>query len=115
MDEQFVMAKVFRFDPKENEKQRYDLYKVPYMKGMRINQVLKYIYENYDGSLSFRESCLVGLCGVCLVLVNGKTVLACKELAREEMTIEPMPNFTIIRDLVVDFGKPERQKSSTLP
>lgn len=37
--------------------------------------------------------------------VNGEPVLACQELAAEEMVIEPHPKFQVIKDLVVDFDE----------
>jgi succinate dehydrogenase/fumarate reductase-like Fe-S protein len=35
-------------------------------------------------------------------MVNGKPVLTCYEEARDGMLVEPLANFPVIRDLVVD-------------
>lgn len=96
-------VKVFRYDPAVDSEPRMDTFEgIPY-RGMRVLDVLNYIYQNIDSSLAFRYSCRAGLCGACLLRVNGKNVMSCKELASEEMTIEPPRNHRVIKDLVVDF------------
>jgi fumarate reductase (CoM/CoB) subunit B len=72
---------------------------------MRVTDVLNYIYQNRDQSLAFRYSCRAGLCGVCLLKVNGKACLSCHRIAEKEMTIEPPSQYSVIKDLVVDFPK----------
>ena len=44
------------------------------------------------------------MCGTCAVRMNGREVLACWEAVEPAMTIEPLRNLPIIRDLVVDRG-----------
>lgn len=110
-----VTARVFRYDPSRDDKPRYETYDVPYAKDMRILDVLHYIQENYDGSLAFRYSCRRRRCGTCTVMVNSKPVLACFGGAEKEMTIEPLPNLPIIRDLVVDTERYEARINSIHP
>lgn len=98
-------VKVLRFDPSRDERPRYKAYSVPYA-GLTILQVLKYIYENEDPTVSFRAGCDgVGpaRCGACVMEVNGAPVLACQMLATQEMVIAPHRKFIVIKDLVVDF------------
>jgi succinate dehydrogenase / fumarate reductase iron-sulfur subunit len=49
----------------------------------------------------------MGICGSCAVLVNGSACLACNtqtaELGTDPITVAPLPNFDIIRDLVPDL------------
>jgi succinate dehydrogenase/fumarate reductase iron-sulfur protein len=71
---------------------------------MRILGVLNYIRENLDSSLAYRYSCRYKRCGACAIMVNGEPKLACYESAEEKMVIEPLANFPVIRDLVVDRG-----------
>ena len=97
-----VKVKIFRYDPSEDKNPRYETYDVPYEKDMRVLDVLMFVQENLANSLAFRYSCRRRRCGTCSVLVNGRPVLACMEGAEREMTIEPLPNLPVIRDLVVD-------------
>ena len=62
---------------------RYDSYEVPF-EVMSVLDVIKYIYENLDHTLSFREACKIGWCGSCVVMVSGKAALSCQEMAEEE-------------------------------
>ena len=101
-------VKIFRFDPGIEKEPRYQTYEVPAeaWQNRKVRETIRYIYENLDGSLSFRESCLAPhVCGACLMVMNKKSVLACDVFAEKEMTLEPSPKFAIIKDLVVDFSK----------
>lgn len=105
MNEEKATVRIFRYDPSRDEGPRYQEYKdIPYT-GYSVLDVLRYIYEECDQTLAFRRLCTKGCCGGCAIRVNGKPVLACKELATKEMVIEPHNKFKIIRDLVVDFDK----------
>jgi succinate dehydrogenase / fumarate reductase iron-sulfur subunit len=62
-----------------------------------------------DASLLFRHSCHHASCGSCGVRINGREALPCitplKQAANGGMLrIEPLRNFPIIGDLLVDFG-----------
>lgn len=98
-------VKIFRFDPTIDKEPRYDLYQVPEegWNGLKIVDTLRYIYENIDGSLSFREPCRQRLCGACNIMVNQKPALACNALSEKEMIIEPLPKYAVIKDLVIDL------------
>ncbi len=98
-------VKVFRFDPEKETDPRFETYKdIPY-EGMRVTDVLNYIYQNIDNGLAFRYSCRAGLCGVCILKVNGKACMSCHKIAEKEMIIEPPGQYAVIKDLVVDFQK----------
>lgn len=97
-----IRLRVFRFDPDADKKPRYEEYEVPYHKDMRILEALDYIRENIDPTLAHRFSCRRKRCGTCAVNVEGQPYLACFEAARENMKIDPLPGFPLVRDLVVD-------------
>ena len=97
-----VKVKVFRFDPSREARPRYESYEVPYEKDMRVLDALDYLADHIGVGIGYRWFCGVKKCGLCGVCVNGKPLLACWEPALPEMVIEPMPNFPVIRDLVVD-------------
>jgi succinate dehydrogenase / fumarate reductase iron-sulfur subunit len=66
--------------------------------------------EKQDPSLLFRHACHHASCGSCGLRVNGRERLACvtplAEVARRGRTLrlEPLRNFPVIGDLLVDFG-----------
>src|SRR6187551_2641846 len=75
---------------------------VPYQKWMRVLDVLNWIAENEATDLAYRWFCGSKMCGTCAVRMNGREVLACWEAAEPVMTIEPLRNLPVIRDLIVD-------------
>jgi succinate dehydrogenase / fumarate reductase, iron-sulfur subunit len=85
--------------------------------GNTILECLNRIKWEQDGSLAFRKNCRNTICGSCAMRINGRSALACKEnvgnelakLPRQtetvipEITIAPMGNMPVIKDLVVDM------------
>lgn len=110
-----ISATVFRYDPTMEKTAHYETYDVPFERGMRVLDVLRYIQENYDNSFVFRYSCRRSKCGSCSVMVNGKPVLACIGDAKKKMVIEPSPNLPVIRDLVVDTQEYEHRIQNIRP
>jgi succinate dehydrogenase / fumarate reductase iron-sulfur subunit len=68
---------------------------------------LKIIKERLSPTLAWRSSCRMGVCGSCGMFINGSPRLACNtqiaELGGSLVTVAPLPNFNIIRDLVPDL------------
>ncbi len=105
MDEH-ARVTIFRFDPTVDKEARYETYRVPPegWKDLMVLDTIRYIYENLDGGLSFRESCrFKTVCNACVVRVNNKQVMSCETPATREMLIEPAASFPLIKDLVVRF------------
>lgn len=84
-------------------------YDVDVSNGNTILDTLHKIKDEQDGTLSFRRSCRSSICGSCAVNINGTAKLACKTQIIPEfekhgkIVIEPLSNFPVIKDLVVDF------------
>jgi succinate dehydrogenase / fumarate reductase iron-sulfur subunit len=99
-----VTFKVQRFDPEKDKKPHFQEYSVPVKKGTTVLDALLYIKENLDNSLAFRTSCRMGICGSCAMLINGFGHLACHTQVEEfnsgQLTVQPLPNMPIIKDLV---------------
>lgn len=95
-------VRIWRFDPTVDQGPRYESYQLPPgdWDRVKIIDVLRYIYENYDPGLSFREECCQGYCKACAVKVNNKVRLACGVFLEKDTVIEPCPNRTIIKDIV---------------
>ncbi|TDA69661.1 MAG: succinate dehydrogenase iron-sulfur subunit [Clostridia bacterium] len=99
--------KVQRFDPERDQGPYLKEYHVPYTQGLTVLDGLYYIKEKLDGSLAFRASCRMAVCGSCGMFINGKPHLACHtqitELESTVLEIRPLPNYSVIKDLVCDF------------
>jgi succinate dehydrogenase/fumarate reductase-like Fe-S protein len=72
---------------------------------INVMQVLDYIYEKLDHSLAYyrHSACCQGICGRCVVKVDGKNTLACTakvEPDAEKVLLEPAGK-NVIRDLVI--------------
>lgn len=101
-----IKALIYRFNKDKDKKPYYQKYKLPYSDGMTILDLLNYIQQNLDKSLSFRWECRSGICGTCGVVVNGKPVLSCNykiKPSKKIIKIEPLKNFPIEKDLIVDI------------
>jgi succinate dehydrogenase / fumarate reductase iron-sulfur subunit len=99
--------KIQRFNPDKDKKPHYEEYAVALEQTDRVLDGLNEIKWTQDGTLTYRRSCAHGVCGSDAMRINGRNRLACKVLIKEvggnNITIEPMLGFTIIKDLVVDL------------
>ena len=75
-----------------------------------VLDAIERIWAFHDRSLMFRHACHHSTCGACGMLVNGKEKLTCITTIRSVTTdggtvkMEPMRNFPVVSDLVVDMG-----------
>jgi succinate dehydrogenase / fumarate reductase iron-sulfur subunit len=98
--------RISRFDPASDEKPHYREYSLETSEGMTVLEALLRIQAEQDGSLAFRYACRGAVCGSCAMLVNGQIDLACRVQVRglgESVTLEPLPNLPLLKDLVVDM------------
>ena len=102
-----ITLQVARYRPEQEEAPTFDEYEVPLRKDWAVLDGLNYIKDELDGTLSYRWSCRMGICGSCGARVNGEPKLTCgtflTDYAPGPVRIEPLANFPIIRDLVVDL------------
>jgi len=101
-----VTIKVQRFNPETDSEPRFQTYEVPYKEDWVLLDAIVYIKDNLDPTLSYRWSCRMGICGSCGMNVNGYPRLTCSTHLRDfrsGMTVEPLANFPVIRDLVIDI------------
>jgi succinate dehydrogenase / fumarate reductase iron-sulfur subunit len=99
-----ITFRVQRFDPEKDRKPHFQEFTVPVKRGTTVMEGLLYIKENLDSSLAFRTSCRMGVCGSCGMLINEYPHLAChtqvEEFHSDKLTLKPLPNMAIIKDLV---------------
>ena len=102
--------RVRRYDPEATEQlaspQEYQL-DVP--EHFTILDTLIQVREEVDPSLALRCSCRAAICGSCAMTVNDRPRLVCKTKLSEvapdgqPVTIGPMNNQQVVKDLVVDL------------
>ncbi len=112
-----VTLEVFRYDP-ETDKSWVQDFDVEYQDDWVILDALNHIKDHIDGSLTYRWSCRMGVCGSCGMTVNGYPKLTCSAFIRDYLPgpirVEPLANFEVERDLIVDFdGFLEKLKKVT--
>ncbi|MHB1217782.1 MAG: 2Fe-2S iron-sulfur cluster-binding protein [Alphaproteobacteria bacterium] len=105
--EDSLSVRVFRFDPGVDDAPRYEVHRVPRTPDMRVLDALNHVYDQSGAPLGYRWYCGTKKCGECALSVNGSPVLSCWEAAADGMTCEPLANFPIVRDLVVDTAPAE--------
>jgi len=102
-----VVLQVTRYRPEQEAEPTIQEYEVPFSTDWVLLDALNYIKDNMDGSLSYRWSCRMGICGSCGMMVNGEPKLTCEtfvsEYAPGPVRIEPLRYFPIIRDLAIDM------------
>jgi len=120
--------RIQRFDSAEDDAPHYQSYTLTVAEGATVLESLLRIQNEQDGSLAFRYACRGAVCGSCAMLINGREELACRTqvhslLGNERMTyrsttrerttmlapdmpvitLEPLRNLKVIKDLVVDL------------
>jgi succinate dehydrogenase / fumarate reductase iron-sulfur subunit len=104
-----VALKIWRFDAETGERELKQ-YEVEAPDWVTLLDVLDIIKDRVDGTLAYRKSCRMMICGSCGMRMDGGAVLACKmrmyEIAKagHVPVISAMGNLPIIKDLVVDMG-----------
>jgi succinate dehydrogenase/fumarate reductase-like Fe-S protein len=90
---------------------RFDTYEVPFEDGASVLDGLRWIRINKDPSVAVRYSCInANACKECMIQVDGETVYACTaRLEPREMTLAPLPNKKLIRDLVTEIAPPSER------
>ncbi len=102
-----VTLRISKFNPKTDSTATFVEFKVPVQKWTTVLDIILAVKQHLDPSVAVRYSCRQASCGSCGMKINGKPALACytkiSELNSNVVTVEPMNNFPILRDLAVDF------------
>ncbi|MGO9178296.1 MAG: succinate dehydrogenase/fumarate reductase iron-sulfur subunit [Candidatus Limnocylindrales bacterium] len=101
-----VTFHICRYDPVTDREPRWEDHRIEATPGMTVLDGLWQVKE-IAPTLAWRSSCRMGVCGSCGMLVNGRPRLACNtqifELATDVVAVAPLPNFSILKDLVPDL------------
>jgi succinate dehydrogenase / fumarate reductase iron-sulfur subunit len=101
-----AILKVFRGTKDGGE---FKTHEVPVEEGMVVLDAIHYVQAMFDPNLAVRWNCKAAKCGSCSAEVNGKPSLMCKTrmdrfTESEEITIQPIKTFPLIKDLVTDVS-----------
>jgi fumarate reductase iron-sulfur subunit len=107
VSEKTITLKVFRYCPEQGREPAEQVYEVPFRDDWVVLDALNHIKDQIDGTLSYRWSCRMGVCGSCGMMVNGEPKLTCATFLRDyfpdEIRVAPLSNFPVVRDLVVEL------------
>jgi fumarate reductase iron-sulfur subunit len=101
-----MRVEITRFDPDRDEVPKSQEYEIPVQDDWKVLDAINYIKNEVDPTVSYRWSCRMAVCGSCGMMVDGEPKLTCKTTLSDygsAVKIEPLANFPIVRDLVVDM------------
>ena len=104
-----VSLKIWRVDGETGER-KLVTYEVEAPEWACLLDVLDIVKDRVDGTLAYRKSCRMMICGSCGMRMDGRAILACKERMKPIVdaghvpVISAMGNLPIVKDLVVDMA-----------
>jgi fumarate reductase flavoprotein subunit len=102
-----IEIEVLRYHPEKDKEPHLQVFEVPFTDDMSVLQGVQYIKDYLDGSLSFRWSCRMAICGSCGMMINGIPSLSCQTFLRDyypaRVRVEALSHFPIERDLVINM------------
>jgi fumarate reductase iron-sulfur subunit len=102
-----ITLEVARYRPEEEIEPVFQSFEVPFRQDWVVLDALNYIKDRLDGSLSYRWSCRMGVCGSCGMMVNGEPKLTCATFLSHywpgPVRVEPLRYFPVVRDLVIEM------------
>ncbi len=136
--------RIRRYDPQSGDAAYWEEHTVDLGSKQSVLDAILQGKDDADGSIGIRCSCQQAICGSCGVRMNGKPGLACNthldEAAarahgvgwnpaegeatevpetgnghKEIITVEPMGNMPVIRDLIVDMDAVHWRKIQRVP
>ena len=98
---------IFRYQPDKESEPSFQTYEVPFHEDWVVLDAINHIKDKIDGTLSYRWSCQMGVCGSCGIMVNGVPKLSCavflKDYYPKKIRVEPLTGFPVERDLIFEM------------
>jgi len=102
-----MTLEIFRYRPESDSKPVFQTYEVPFKEEWVVLDAINHIKDEIDGTLSYRWSCRMGVCGSCGMMINGVPKLSCAAFLRDyypgKIRVEPLNGFPVQRDLVFEM------------
>lgn len=104
-DTQMMTVSIWR---EEENDGRFENYQVPARENQTVLDVVAYVQQHIDPTLSYRFACRVGMCGSCAMMVNGAPRWTCrthvsKVVTDNRLEVGPLRNLPVIKDLATDM------------
>ncbi|MDH4176387.1 MAG: 2Fe-2S iron-sulfur cluster-binding protein, partial [Thermoleophilia bacterium] len=103
-----VALKIWRYDASTGDRALRE-YEIDVSDEATLLDTLDAVKDRVDGTLAYRKSCRMMICGSCGMRVDGGAVLACKTRVADIVAdghvpvISAMGNLPVVKDLVVDM------------
>jgi succinate dehydrogenase / fumarate reductase iron-sulfur subunit len=103
-----VGLKIWRYDPETGDRALRE-YEIDAPEEATLLDCLDIVKDRHDGTLAYRKSCRMMICGSCGMRMDGGAVLACKTRMYDIVqrghvpVISAMGNLPVVKDLVVDM------------
>jgi succinate dehydrogenase iron-sulfur subunit len=103
-----VTLQIFRYKP--GEQPHYDTFTVQVEDTAHVIDAIDKVWAEHDHTLTFRRACHHSSCGSCALRINGVEKLPCITRFSEvgdghsPLRLDPLRNFPIVSDLVVDVS-----------
>ena len=102
-----MKLEIFRYRPEKESEPTFQTYKVPFREDWVVLDAINHIKDEIDGTLSYRWSCRMGVCGSCGMMINNVPKLSCaaflKDYYPDKIRIEPLTGFPVERDLIFEM------------
>jgi len=103
-----VPLQIFRYKP--DQAPHYDTFTVEIPASAHVIDAIDAVWAIHDETLAFRRACHHSSCGSCAIRINGVEKLPCITRVtdvwdgRNPVRLDPLRNFPIVSDLVVDVA-----------
>lgn len=86
----------------------FQSFEVPEEDNQTVLDVVSWVQQNLDPTLSYRYACRVGMCGSCAMMVNGTPRWTCRTHVRKvaangRIEVGPLRNLPVVKDLAADM------------
>ena len=102
-----IELEIFRYNPEGEGDPTFSTYEIPFHEDWAVLDAINYIKNEVDGTLSYRWSCQMGVCGSCGIMINGVPKLSCaaflKDYYPNNICVEPLSGFPVEKDLIIEM------------
>ena len=102
-----MKLEIFRYRPEKESEPTFQTFNVPFREDWAVLDAINHIKDEIDGTLSYRWSCRMGVCGSCGMMINNVPKLSCaaflKDYYPDKIRIEPLTGFPVERDLIFEM------------
>ncbi len=107
-EEKRITLEIYRYDPEKDGEPSFQTYETPYEDHWVVLDAINWIRDELDGTIAYRWSCRMGVCGSCGMMINGDPKLSCNALIRNyapgPIRVEPLQHFSVEKDLIINLS-----------